>query len=123
MSRILVVDDDTSLAWIARASLQRFGGHEVETASSASAALAILAERSFDAVLLDAMMPGRDGGSVLEALRAIGDHTTPVIMLTARIADDDRARYAALGARGVIAKPFDPRTLAREIAKILEESR
>jgi CheY-like chemotaxis protein len=121
MSRVLIVDDDPSLAWIAQAALTRFGGHLVTTSSSADQALALLDREPFDVVLLDAMMPHVDGPDLLRTLR---EHPrlrdVPVVMLTALAADADRERFRALGARGLLTKPFDPRTLAANLAAILE---
>ncbi len=122
MSRILVVDDDPSLAWITSAALTRLGGHEVHEATSAAEALQRLRDATFDVVLLDAMMPGLDGAGLLELLRVDPELArVPVVMLTARTADADRARFVELGARGVIAKPYDPKTLHLELERLLAE--
>lgn len=121
MSRVLVIDDDTSLAWLAKAALARFGGHDVDTAKTVEEGLALARSRAFDVILVDGMMPGRDGASFLEAARADAALAAiPIVMLTARSAAADRAYYVGLGARGVLAKPFDPRTLSAQLSEILE---
>jgi CheY-like chemotaxis protein len=70
-------------------------------------------------ILLDVMMPGMDGPSTLEALRerpALAD--TPVAFMTAKVQPAEVAHYKSLGARDVIAKPFDPMTLASQVQSI-----
>ena len=70
------------------------------------------------------MMPGMDGPSTLERLRQIdGLQTTPVIFMTARVQAEERDRYTALGAIGVINKPFDPMTLAADVRALLAARR
>jgi CheY-like chemotaxis protein len=74
----------------------------------------------FDAVLLDVMMPGLDGPTTMKELRS-GPLSAeiPVVFLTAKSQPADRERLQELGASGVIAKPFDPMTLATELDEIL----
>ena len=119
--RLLLVDDDDDIRAIARLSLERIGKWEVVTASSGADAIALVRRDSaFDAVLLDVMMPGLDGPSTLEALRSgLLPGRVPVIFLTAKIQPADREYLGALGAAGVIAKPFDPMGLASEVAGLI----
>ncbi|MGB0731891.1 MAG: response regulator, partial [Miltoncostaeaceae bacterium] len=86
--RILVADDEEAVRTAVRRALT-LAGYEVELASDGDEALAMLAERAPDAVLLDVMMPGVDGIEVCRRLRAVSD-ATPVLMLTARDAVGDR---------------------------------
>jgi len=119
--RLLLVDDDDDIRAIARLSLERIGKWEVVTASSGTDAIELVREDdAFDVVLLDVMMPGLDGPSTLEALRSglLAD-SVPVIFLTAKIQPADREFLSALGAAGVIAKPFDPMGLASEVARLI----
>jgi CheY-like chemotaxis protein len=75
----------------------------------------------FDVVLLDVMMPGLDGPATLRRLRdGPLAAAVPVIFLTAKAAAADRERLCAIGAAGVIAKPFDPMALPGELERILE---
>lgn len=108
LKSILLVDDDPSIRKVAELSLRRLGGWEVTVASSGREALALVQTFRPDLIVLDAIMPGMDGPSTLAALRKeVATRTTPVIFLTA---DSDPAapeRYAALGALGMVAKPFD----------------
>ena len=116
-AEILVVDDDARL----RALLQRFlteQGHRVAVAADAAEARAAIDAMAFDLLVLDVMMPGETGLQLAEHLRAEG-HETPILMLTARGAPDDRVAGFEHGADDYLAKPFDPRELALRIRTIL----
>lgn len=119
--RILVVDDDDSIREIATVTLDVIGGWDVSTASSGGEALSRAAIDQPEAVLMDVMMPGLDGPGTVERLQA--DQATrhiPVIMLTAKVQPTERERFAGLpGVFGVIAKPFDPMSLADQISDLL----
>lgn len=108
LKSILLVDDDPSIRRVAELSLRRLGGWEVAVAASGADAIALARTFKPDLIVLDAVMPGMDGPATLAALRKEPiTRTTPVIFLTA---DSDPAapeRYAALGALGMLAKPFD----------------
>lgn len=112
--RVLYVDDDPDLREIAVMSLELDPRLEVRTVESGAAALDAL--RNWDAhlVLLDVMMPGMDGPATLASMRD-GGNRTPVVFITAKADSQDRDRLLALGATGVIAKPFDPMDLARQV--------
>jgi len=101
-------------------SLEMVGGHEVITAAGGEDGLARARTEQPDAILLDVMMPELDGPATFESLQA--DPATrdiPVILLTAKLQPADRARFAELGVHAVLSKPFDPMTLADEVAEIL----
>jgi CheY-like chemotaxis protein len=118
--RILVVDDDELLREVAKVALELVGGWDVVTAHSGTQALARAVEDQPDAVLLDVMMPGLDGPATVATLRADTRTTDiPVIFLTAKIPSENRIRWDQLGLAGVIAKPFDPMTLAAEVSTLL----
>ena len=102
--RLLLVDDDESI----RTSLARalgFEGYDVETSSNGHDAIAAMAESSFDAVLLDVMMPGINGLEVARSLRA-ARNDTPILMLTARHEVTDRVAGLDAGADDYLPKPF-----------------
>jgi CheY-like chemotaxis protein len=113
--RLLLVDDEPDIRAIAKMALERVGGWEVTAAGSAGEAVAAVRATMPDVVLLDVMMPDTDGPATLEQLRPLLADGVPVIFLTAK---DDPAPLLALGAAGVIAKPFDPIALPREVAAI-----
>ena len=112
-----MVDDEADIRIVASVALGKVGGHDVLLAASGEEALALARAERPDAIVLDVMMPGMDGPSTLEALLA--DPSTagiPVVFLTAKGQAAERLRLGELGARGVIAKPFDPMTLSDEVA-------
>lgn len=121
MSRVLViVDDDPDIREIATLSLEMVQGWTVIAVSSGAEALTVVAREGPDAVLLDVMMPGQDGPATLAALRAQeGTRDVPVVFLTAKAQVRERADLEALGAAGVLAKPFDPMTLGAQLAAVL----
>jgi DNA-binding response OmpR family regulator len=102
--KVLVVEDEAKLADILVQGL-RENGFLAEAARDGRAGLAQALATPFDAVILDVMLPGRDGFEVLRSLRAAGS-ATPVLMLTARGGVDDRVRGLDLGADDYLAKPF-----------------
>ncbi len=115
---ILLVDDDADLRFVGELALGDVGGWEVRSACDGAEALSLLQEQVPDVVLLDMMMPGLDGLQTLARIRAMGLDALPVIMLTAKVQTHEVAMYLEAGAVGVIAKPFDPMTLAAEVQVI-----
>ena len=115
--KILVVEDDRNLRGFLRKAL-REEGFAVDQTDSGDKALELALDGSYACVLLDVMLPGRDGFSVVSALRARAI-TTPVLMLTARDELDSRVRGLQDGADDYLTKPFDlPELLARMHALI-----
>jgi two-component system OmpR family response regulator len=118
--KVLVVDDEPDIRRIARLGLTRVGGMEVVEASNGAEGLIRAKEDHPDAVLLDVMMPAVDGPTTLARLRE--DPATagiPVVFLTAKAIAAEVDRLKALGAAGVLTKPFDPMTLARDLRAAL----
>jgi len=114
MPRILIVEDEAHLADGLRFNLEA-EGHQTRVASDGESALSVLGDRSqhFDAVILDVMLPGRDGFSVTAELRQARNYV-PVLMLTARGRPEDVLKGFAAGADDYLAKPFElPILLAR----------
>jgi two-component system, OmpR family, response regulator len=103
--RLLVVEDDEKLARAVTRGL-RGEGHAVDAVADGEAALVQAAVHDYDAVVLDVMLPRRDGFAVCRALRERGCWA-PVLMLTARAGVDDRIRGLDAGADDYLAKPFD----------------
>ena len=96
------------------------GGHQVIEAASGADALVAAAREQPDAILLDVMMPGLDGPSTFARLQeSEATRDIPVIMLTAKVQATDRSRLAQLGVAAVLSKPFDPMSLADEVASVL----
>jgi len=119
MSRILVVEDEQHLAEGLRFNLEA-EGYQVEVVESGEAALHALGRDSagFDLVLLDVMLPGKDGFQVISELRASGQFI-PTLMLTARGHPDDVLRGFAAGADDYLAKPFDLSILIARLRGLL----
>ena len=118
--RVLVVDDEENVTHLVSSAL-RFDGFETMTADSGTAALAKIAEYDPDLVVLDVMMPGRDGFGVLQELRASGSQV-PVIFLTARDAANDRMSGLRAGADDYVVKPFSIEELLARVHAVLRRS-
>jgi len=118
-ARVLVVDDEPMVREVVATYLQR-DGLQVEEAADGPSALAALAAQRPDLVVLDIMLPGTDGLTILRRLRAEGD--IPVILLTARAEEVDRVLGLELGADDYVVKPFSPRELAARVRTVLRRS-
>jgi CheY-like chemotaxis protein len=119
--KILIIDDDEDIRMIARLSLSRVGGMEVVEAASGAEGVRRAQDERPDVILLDMMMPTMDGSQTLAALRAQPDTAgTPVIFLTAKAVNAEVEHMRALGAAGVLIKPFDPRTLAEDVRALIK---
>lgn len=118
---VLHVDDEPDIREVAALALELDPDVSLTSAASGQEALNVLGGGLRpDVILLDVMMPLMDGPTTLERLRAMPDlATTPVIFMTARVQTSEQERYLALGAVGVIVKPFDPMLLAQEMRSLL----
>lgn len=117
--RILVIEDDVSLAGMVGEYL-RSAGMQVDAAHDATSGLAKLSRDRPDAVILDLMLPDLDGFEVCRRIRARSD--VPVLMLTARGDDTDRIVGLEIGADDYLPKPFNPRELLARLRAILRRS-
>jgi two-component system response regulator MprA len=115
--RALVIEDDDAVRQAIRRSLL-LSGYEVITASDGEEGLLALAETIPDVVVLDLGLPKLDGLEVCRRLRAIGDRT-PVLMLTARDAVEERVAGLEAGADDYLVKPYDVRELRARLAAIM----
>ena len=118
--RILVVDDEANIRRVVTSYL-RADGFEVSEASDGEAALAMFDRVSPDLVLLDVMMPGKDGIEVLRELRTKSD--VYVIMLTARAEETDRVVGLSVGADDYVTKPFGAKELVARVKAVLRRKR
>jgi two-component system phosphate regulon response regulator OmpR len=114
---LLVVDDDPKLRELLRRYLTE-NQLEVSLAGDAPSMNRLMQRQPFDLVILDLMLPGEDGLSILRRLRGAND-TTPVIMLTAKGDDVDRIVGLEMGADDYVSKPFHPRELLARIHAVL----
>jgi two-component system phosphate regulon response regulator OmpR len=115
--KVLVVDDDQRLRDLLRRYLGD-NGFNVYVAESAQAMNRIWLRERFDVLVLDLMMPGEDGLSILRRLRG-GNDRTPIVMLTAKGEDVDRIIGLEMGADDYLPKPFNPRELLARINAVL----
>lgn len=117
--RILYVEDEADIREIAAFALED-EGFEVLFCASGEEALGAVVDFGPDLVLLDVMMPGLDGPMTLQRLRQLaGQGNTTVAFLTAKVQPNEVSEFLALGAKAVIAKPFDPMTLPDQIRNLM----
>ena len=121
MSRLLIVEDDPTISFMVREVLRHEGFDTTEIAEGTTA-LDALRAGSYDAVLLDVMLPGVDGISILRAIR--DDETlsqTSVVMLTARSDDSSTWEGWKAGCDLYLSKPFDPDELVAALKRLVNE--
>lgn len=119
LTRILYVEDDPDIQAIAVMVLETINGFTLEACSGGQEALGKAVAFNPDLVLLDVMMPGMDGPETLKGLRNFPELVnTPIVFMTAKVQPQEVEGYLNLGAVGVIAKPFDPMTLAQQLRDI-----
>lgn len=120
MRKILYVDDDDDIREIALMCLTVEPDLDPRGAASGQEALDLVESWEPDLILLDVMMPGMDGPATLKKLiERRGAKLAPVVFCTARAQARDLSHYSALGAAGVIAKPFDPMSLGKQAKAFL----
>ena len=118
--RILVIEDEQAIRE-GLADVLVFHGYEVDTAATGPEGLKKALGGQFDLILLDIMLPGMDGYQICDRIRA-GDRRQPIIMLTARGADEDIVQGLKLGADDYVTKPFSIQQLVLRIAAVLRRS-
>ena len=119
LNKILYVEDEPDIQTVARLALETLGGFNMEVCATGREALETVSGFAPDLILLDVMMPGMDGPTTLRELRKLpGCSATPVIFLSAKAQNAEIESLHALGALGVISKPFDPMTLTDQIKEI-----
>lgn len=120
--RILVVDDDPSIVKVLRGYLEQ-AQYEVLVAYEGKTALFILRRERPDVLILDLMLPDRDGWDLTRIIRADAVlAATPIIMLTARVEDADKIIGLELGADDYVTKPFNPREVVARVRSLLRRS-
>lgn len=117
---LVVEDDDATATYIAKGMAEE--GFVVDRAANGRDALFLASDGTYDAIVLDRMIPQMDGMSVLGALRA-GGIETPVIVLSALGSTDDRVAGLTSGADDYLTKPFEPRELLARVRNLLRRSR
>lgn len=118
---ILYVDDEADIREIVAFALEDEADMCLRVCASGAEALAAVQSQCPDLVLLDVMMPSMDGPSTLRQLRALPDRAhLPAAFVTAKVQPREVDEFKAMGALGVIAKPFDPMTLPAQVRKLWE---
>src|ERR1700692_2833949 len=117
---ILTIEDDPAIRRGIVDSL-RFAGYTPLAAANGEVGLRMATARSYDLLLLDLVLPGRDGLEILREVRAARPNL-PVIVLTARGSEDDRVRGLRLGSDDYVVKPFSVRELLARIEAVLRRS-
>ena len=120
MSRILIVEDDPDIALMLTDDL-RLDGHEVELVGDGRSAALRGQEAGWDLIVLDVMLPQKDGFEVCRGLRRQGVRT-PIILLTAKSQEAEKLLGFELGADDYVTKPFSPRELRARIAAVLRRA-
>ena len=120
---IVYAEDDPDIQMIATIALKDIGGFEVHICNDGNEAIEKLNTVEPDLILLDVMMPIKDGPTALQELIKIhGNNLAPVVFITAKASSKEVDKLIELGAVGVITKPFDPMSLAKEVTALIQES-
>lgn len=117
--RILLVDDEKKITTVLKAYLQQ-EGFQVSTAINGLVALTMFKENPFDLLILDLMLPGMSGTEICREIRKIS--SVPIIMLTAKVEEEDRIQGLSMGADDYITKPFSPREVVARVRAVLRRS-
>jgi DNA-binding response OmpR family regulator len=120
MKRIIVVEDDPAIAFGLQLDLKN-EGYDVEIEADGENALRRVREEPFDLILLDVMLPGKDGFEVCRDLRRSGSKT-PIIMLTAKTQEAEKVLGLEIGADDYVTKPFSPRELRARVKAALRRT-
>jgi CheY-like chemotaxis protein len=124
LNRILHVDDDEDIRTVTRIALEVVGGFTVLQCNSGQEALARAEAFAPDLILLDVMMPGIDGEQTFQKLREIPTLVDlPIVFATAKVHEQSMTQLFAIGAAGVVAKPFDPIELPNTLRSIWNRAR
>lgn len=118
--RILIIDDEERIREVVSACLEDLGGWETAIAASGMEGLSKAQQKAFDAIILDVSMPDLDGFTIFQKLQThSATQSIPVILLTAKVLPEDKAKFAAMDVAGVLTKPFNPVTISTQVAQLL----
>lgn len=117
--RVLLVDDERNILTVLKAYLQQ-EGYSVTTATNGLIALTLFKENPFDLVILDLMLPGLSGEEICQEIRKIS--AVPILMLTAKVEEEERIAGLELGADDYIIKPFSPREVVARVRAVLRRT-
>jgi two-component system phosphate regulon response regulator PhoB len=121
-THLLIVEDEAAVAALLATTL-RMAGHEVTIAQNAAQALSALEDQHFDAALVDWMLPSTTGIELIAQLRRQAKHRLlPILMLTAKVLENDKITGLEAGADDYLTKPFSPRELTARVKALLRRS-
>jgi len=122
LKEIMLIDDEPDIRMVAELALNGVGSYSVQSFDNGRSACAAFTKQPPQLVLLDVMMPQMDGPQTLSALRGLENgRDTPVVFMTAKSQPHEIRELLALGAIGVISKPFDPMTLAEQVQTLWDK--
>lgn len=119
---ILLAEDDQNIAIIAKMALEHIGGHSVSVATDGDMALQLALTGNWDLILLDEMMPNKNGIVVCQEYLEQATNKIPVIFMSANTQEKSVTAFLSLGI-GHIPKPFDPATLNQQIFDLLQKAK
>lgn len=123
LTRILYAEDQIDIQHVATLALETVGDFTLKTCNSGLEAIEAIDDFQPQLLLFDVMMPDMDGPTALKKIREMPDYkNTPAIFMTAKVQSNEVQAYLEMGALAVIAKPFDPMTLASQIQEIWQRS-
>ena len=123
LTRILYAEDEADIQLVASLALETVGGFTLKTCNSGLEATTAIIDFQPQLLLFDVMMPNMDGPTALKKIRELPEYkNTPAIFMTAKVQENEVQTYLDMGAVAVIAKPFDPMTLASQIQEIWQRS-
>ena len=121
--KVLLIDDEEDIRKLGKLSLEAVGKFDTTVAASGAAGVVAATADPPDVILLDVMMPEMDGlATYAELVKIPTLKNVPIILITAKVQRSEIAQYLAMGAAGIIPKPFDPMTLPSDILKIFRRS-
>jgi CheY-like chemotaxis protein len=119
LKKILYAEDEPDIQSIAQMALEMMGGFELKTCQNGKEAVEAFSAFQPDLLLFDVMMPEMDGPTALQQIQQLpGGKEVPAVFMTAKVQPDEVAHLKEIGATAVIAKPFDPMTLAEQLQSI-----
>lgn len=122
LERVLYIEDEEDIRIVADIALKTIGGLDTRCCASGPEGLATLETFPAQLILLDVMMPGMDGPSVLSEIRNNEQYqNTPIVFITAKVQADEVDQLLSLGANAVISKPFEPMDMAQKLKYIWED--
>jgi two-component system, OmpR family, response regulator len=122
LQKVMLVEDDPDIQFIAKLTLQKLGGYQVYVASNGREALEQLPIFQPQLILLDMMMPEMDGLTVLRRIRTMSEYANvPIVFMTAKAQAHEIEEYKRSGIQDVITKPFEPNALKGRIEKVWQD--